>query len=325
MELRGRALYNLLRANWQENPSLAVEDWQIANLREISTSQIFEQLQDLGISSERASFRAYAEECDGPEELADLLTDEKNPQDIRERIYLLLFELWRRELPERQTLSIFCDELDQLIALYDRGILASDEKVEQVLDDLENILDESVDAGLQPREAFQLVNEFCAHDVETFLYDYLSDKIDTGQELQASEMIDGFYDYVEDVRWFDFLRVRLFAKTHTSEFDPALARLIESLTEKPDFDLAMETAAFLVHEGSPEQFALAVEVCLELIVTEEDFQQLLAIVADYHDCLDQAEQLRAIEELFKRRATRDLSQPINRADSDLVAVRSLLR
>lgn len=325
MELRGRALYNLLRANWQRNPSLKVEDWQVANFREVPIPQLFEQLHTLGIQCDKQSFRAYAEECDGPEELAELLIDEKCPQDTRDRIYLLLFELWRRELPERQTLSIFCDELDELIQRYDQGALVSEEKVEQALDDLENILDESVDAGLQPREALQLVNEFCAHDIETFLYDYLSDKIDSGQELQASEMIDGFYDYVTDIRWLDFLRVRLFAKTHTSEFDPALARLIESLQEKPELDLAMETAAFLVHEGNPEQFAQAVEVCLELIETEEDFQQLLAIVADYHDCLDQSEQLQSIEELFKRRSTRDLTQPLSPSDSDLLAFRSLLK
>lgn len=325
MELRGRALYNLLRANWQRNPSLEVKDWQVANLREVPTARLFEQLGDLGVSSESAVFRAYAEESDGPEELADLLTDESTSQDIREKIYLLLFELWRRELPERQSLSIFCDDLDQLIETYDQGGLTSDEKIEHSLDDLENILDESVDAGLQPREALKLVNEFCAHDIETFLYDYLSDKIDSGQELQASEMIDGFYDYVTDVRWLDFLRVRLFAKTHTSEFDPALSRLIESLHETPDLDLAMETAAFLVHEGSPEQFSHAVELCLGLIETEEDFQQLLAIVADYHDCMDQSEELRAIEELFKRRSSRNPSQRLNPADNDLMALRSLFK
>ncbi len=325
MELRGRALYTLLRMNWQRNPTLAVKDWQVADLRSVATAQLFEQLDSLGISCDAATWRAYALECDSPEDLTDLLTDENTPHEVRERIYLLLFELWRRELPERQTLSIYCDDLDYLIDLFDRDALVAEEKIEEALDALEDILDESVDAGLQPQEALSLVNEFCAHDIETFLYDYISDKIDADQELQASEMIDGFYDYVKDPRWLDFLRVRVFSKTHTSEFDPALARLIESLQEIPELDLAMETAAFLVHEGNPEQFSQIVELCLELIETEEDFQQLLAIVADYHDCLDQAEQLTAIEELFKRRSARDLSQPLNREDSDFVLFRALLK
>lgn len=325
MELRGRALYNLLRANRRENPSLAVQDWQVANFREFSTPQLLQGLQDRGIAFDCASFRAYAEECDGPEELLELITDENTPEDKREQIYLFLFELWRRELPERQTLSIFCDELDLLIEQYDQGQMSSEDVVEQSLDVLESILDESVDAGLKPQESLSLVNEFCAHDVETFLYDYLSDKIDTGQELQASEMIDGFYDYVQEKPWFDFLRVRLFAKTHTIEFEPALARLIEYLQEKQELDLAMETAAFLVHEGTPEQFTHCIEVCLSLIQTEEDFQQLLAIVADYHDCLDQTVQLHAIEALFKRRSARNLKQRLHPADDDVIALRSLLK
>lgn len=325
MELRGRALFNLLRANWQENPSLDVQDWQVADLRAVSTSELFKRLEKIGIAFDSASFRAYAEECDGPEELTELLVDDSVPIAVRDNTYLLVFELWRRELPERQTLSIFCDELDRLIEQYDRGAVTSDEPIEQALDALENILDESVDAGLQPQEALQLVNEFCAHDVETFLYDYLSDKIDSGQELQASEMVDGFYDYVQEPQWFDFLRVRLFVKTHTIEFEPALARLIESVQEKQELDLAMETAAFLVHEGTPEQFGHIVEVCLSMIQTEEDFQQLLAIVADYHDCLDQSAQLQAIEDLFKRRSMRDLKQPLNPEDVDLLAFRALLK
>ncbi len=325
MELRGRALYNLLRMNWQRNPSLAIKEWQVANLRDQSTPQLFEQLKSWGIGCDTPTFRAYAQECDSPEDLADLFTEADTPNEIHEQIYLLLFELWRRELPEKQTLSIFCDELDQLIDFFDRDANVVDEKIEESLIALEDILDESVDAGLQPQEALRLANEFCAHDIETFLYDYISHKIDSDQELQASEMIDGFYDYVKDPRWFDFLRVRVFSKTHTSEFDPALSRLIESLQENPELDLAMETAAFLVHEGSSEQFSETIKLCLELMQTEEDFQQLLAIVADYHDCLDQTEQLSSIEELFKRRSTRDLNEPLNQADHDLSAFKLLFK
>ncbi len=120
MELSGRALYNLLRGNWLEDPSISVENWQVEDYRILSDQELFDRLQELEISLKLETFSAFAQESDGPEELVDLLTGPEYSAAQIEKIYLLIFELWRRKLPDRQTLSIFCDELDHLIDQFDK-------------------------------------------------------------------------------------------------------------------------------------------------------------------------------------------------------------
>lgn len=317
MELSGRALYNLLRGSWIEDRTLNVKEWQVEDYRALTEKDLWQRLALLGFSLERESFLAYAQECDGPEELAELLVSTEEDETIREKVYLLVFEVWRRELPDRQTLSVFCDELDRLIDLFDRKKLEDETLLEEALDDLEKILDESVDAGLNPKDAFSLIGQFCAHDIESFLYDYLAEMVSSGQELAASELIDGFYDYVEDVRWFDFLRARLFARANVKESNDILARLLESLQERPDLDISLEIATFLASEGEPALFKQVILQCIDWIKTEEDFQDLLAIVASYHRCLDQEQEEKAIEAFFEKRSHRQLDLPFDRSDQEV--------
>jgi hypothetical protein len=325
MELCGKALYNLIRGNWIENPSMPVEKWQVEDYRVLSEEQIFQRLNELGVVLDIEGFLNFAQECDGPEELADLLFPGEEVHFLREKGYLLLFELWRRKLPDRATLSIFCDELDHLIDLFDRERLEDETKLETALEDLEKILDESVDAGLDPKDAFSLTCKFCAHDLESFLYDYISETISEGKELDASEWIDGFYDYVEESSWFDFLRARLLAKVEPDESTDVLARIIDSLAEKPDLDFGLEIATYLAHEGDPSLFRQIILLCLEWIETEEDFQDLLAIVADYHRCLDQEGKEKTIEALFQKRSHRQLDLPFDRSDEDKNLLIELLK
>ncbi len=325
MELSGKALYNLLRSSWLETPTLLVEDWQVEDYRLLSEQELFDRLKELKIFLTTETFLAYAKECDGPEELTDLLTESDELTAEREKTYLLFFEVWRRYLPDRQTLSIFCDELDRMIDLFDRQHNPDAAQLEESLEDLERILDESVDAGLEPKDAFDLIGQFCAHDLESFLYDYIAELIDTSQELVASEWIDGFYDYLRDQRWFDFLRVRLFTRVGTAEAADTLARLLESLQERPELDLVLEIATFLAHEGEPAVFKQVILLCLNLIQTEEDFQDVLAIVADFHRCLDQENEEKAVDALFQRRSSRQLDQPFHQADEDKDHLISLLK
>jgi hypothetical protein len=325
MELSGKALYNLLRSSRLENAAVSVEDWQIEDYRILSDQQLFDRLENLNIFLSLDSFLAYAKECDGPEELTELLFNNEESLKEREKAYLLFFEIWRRKLPDRQTLSIFCDELDRLIDLFDRQHDLEAAQLEEALEDLEKILDESVDAGLEPKDAFALIGQFCAHDLESFLYDYIAELIDQHQELVASEWIDGFYDYLQDVRWFDFLRVRLFTRVGGDEARDTLARLMESLQERPELDLALEVTMFLAHEGEPDVFKQAVLISLKLVQTEEDFQDILAIVADFHRCLDQEKEEKAIEALFVQRAHRLLDLPFNPSDRDKEILLGLLK
>jgi hypothetical protein len=197
MTLQTRALYNLLRLNAAEDPSVNAEPWALEDLRELSSEELFARLAKAHIRLDKTSFIQYASQCDTPEDLADLLLDEEEEQ--YDRFYLIFFELWRRFLPERQSLSIFCDELDHRISLYHFDALQSDEPIQDGLGNLLEILEENTDAGGRPEEVFELVTNYCAHDLSAFIYDYIANLLDEENEVYASELIEGFAPYITGV------------------------------------------------------------------------------------------------------------------------------
>src|SRR3990167_219398 len=207
--LQTKALYNLIRLNAAEDPSVKAEAWALEDLRAVALEDLFLRLQRAGIQVDKTVFLQFADNCDTPEELTDLLLADEAQDDRYDAHYLLVFELWRRLLPEKQSLSIFCDELDHRIALYDQENLESDELVQDALANLQEVLDENADSGAGPADVFDVICDYCAHDLENFIYDYISDLLDGGNELYASELIEGFASYIADPVWFAFLRARL--------------------------------------------------------------------------------------------------------------------
>lgn len=280
MELQTKALYNLLRLNHAEDPSLPCEKWQIEDLRGVSLEALFERLGDAGLSLDTASFHGFAEECDSTESLAELLLVDLEEPESYDRLYLILFELWRRLLPEKQSLSIFCDELDHQIWFYDAGQLESDEPIQDALANLIEILKEHVDAGAKPVETFTRIGSYCAQDLFTFLVDYISEILDGENGLYASELIDDFSPYVQDDGWFALLRIRLQALADPVKANQQLALLFER-KEAITLDLLLEALRFLVVYGEKPLFLAAVRLALPLLETKEEFEELLTLSADY--------------------------------------------
>lgn len=279
-----KALYNLLRLNAAEDPSVSVESWALEDLRKVSLEELFDRLRKEKIALDKASFAAFADQCDTPEELADLLLADETDAQAQDAAYLVLFELWRRLLPEKPSLSIFCDELDYQISLYDQNLLDSDEMIQDGLANLQEILDEYTDVGTDPKEAFQLVSEHCAHDLETFLYDYITDLLDTGSFVYAADLIDGFSLYAQEGIWFTFLRARLFAGSDIQETN----RLIHQILEKSqDVDLLFEVLHFLTENAEHSLFTAAVKKTLPHLKEQQDLLEVLEAMADYYRRLDQ--------------------------------------
>ncbi|MBS0652290.1 MAG: hypothetical protein JSR39_02045 [Verrucomicrobia bacterium] len=317
MELGGRALYNLLRISWLEDPKIKVKPWQVEDYRSLSTDTLFARLKDLGIVLDEQSFTAYAESCDSPEDLVECLWVDEDDLDKQDASYLLLFEIWRRLLPQKQSLSVFCDELDQLIEQYDQGLLDDEEVLQKNLEDLEDILDEAADLSGSPVKVFEDLSQFCAHDLHGFLYDYISDLIERGDETYASELINAFYEFLPDKKWFDLLKAWLFASMDIEELNRVAGRLFEQLLDEPDLDLLLEIAKFLVHRGDVRLFMHAARHAIPLIKTEEQFQQLLRLVAEYYRCLDKDEEENHIHQLIQKRAEHDLQMPLDPSDKTL--------
>jgi hypothetical protein len=137
--------------------------------------------------------------------------------------------------------------------------------------------------------------------LEGFLFDYISDQIDARSDLEAAELIRIFYPYVSDTACFDFLKARLLILMEPHEGNLAFQKLLEKLKEKPDLDLLLEIAAFLVHHGDPHIFQTAAILCLTQIQNEEDFQELLAIVADYCHFIEKDQVEEQIQAVFAKR------------------------
>ncbi|MBS0624575.1 MAG: hypothetical protein JSS32_00820 [Verrucomicrobia bacterium] len=300
MNLQTKALYNLIRLNAQEDTSVDVEPWAVEDLREIPIESLFQKLTRFGILLEKHTFASFAEACDTPEDLTEIFLEEAlNPKES-DQVYLIIFELWRRLLPEKQSLSIFCDELDNRIFLYDKGQLESDEPIQDALANLKEILDENVDNGAEPAEIFQAICNFCAHDVEGFLYDYITDLLDTGNTIYASELIEGYCPFTTEPIWFEFLKARMISFTDPAKANAEMARILD---QNPINDTAFlfEMLSFLAVSGEHPLFIAVIQKILSQIQSEDEFQELMEITADYYRRLDKDEIEAAIERLMKKR------------------------
>lgn len=313
--LQTKALYNLLRLNAAEDPSVKADPWALEDLRAFSLRELFSRLEGYKVQLDKNSFFEFANQCDTPEELADLLLPDETSEKKRDPFYLILFELWRRLLPEKQSLSIFCDELDDRIALYDQGDPKSDELIQDGLANLLEVLDENADAGADPEDVFIAISDYCAHDLESFLYDYIADLLDSGNSLYASELIEGFSPYVTEPLWLDFLRVRLLAFTDIGDANLAMHRLLENDLELP---LILEIARFLSTAGEQELFTLAMKKTIPLLSTQEEWAEVMALMAESYRRLDEEDMEQAIHRIIHKRKT----GPIN--PSDLKTLQDLL-
>ncbi|NGX27057.1 MAG: hypothetical protein K940chlam6_00984, partial [Chlamydiae bacterium] len=313
METKGRALYNLIRMNWQEDSSLPVAQWQVEDLRSLEVEELFAQLKTLGFVLDEERFLAYGEAVSSPEELTETLWTREDMTDF-DQVYLLLFELWRRLLPVKQSLSIFCDQLDYLIDLYDQDLLEDEKPIQDAISDLERILDEHVDQGGDPQQIFQEISLYCSHDLESFIYDFTSDQIDQGHSLYASEILDAFEPYIHEVKWFDFLHVRLIANTDIDEANSALASILEEQKEDPDFEFLLDIARFLIHHGAIPYFIKTVSYARPFLQTEQDFQELLAIASQFYRLLDREEKAEKVYEMLRSRQKIPLEKEIASSD-----------
>ncbi|MGE4574388.1 MULTISPECIES: hypothetical protein [Parachlamydia] len=318
MQVERKALYNLLRMNWLLDPSIKVLAWQVEDYRALPVFEIFNRLQAKHVDLDKVSLTALAEHCDNPEDLTDELVEGSEiSQEDEDQIYLLLFELWRRLIPEKPSLSTFCDELDHQIYLYDQGNLDQEEGIQDVLANLQVILDENVDGGGKPLEVFELVTNTCANDIESFLYDFIAEQIDHHNYSYASELIEGFQKYIKDEKWFEFLTTRILAVTDSHGANQQVRQLTKKIMAKPDLEFIFEILTFLVQDGEKEAFVKLAKKGVSLLQTEEDFRDLLLISSDFFHHLDLEKQEDAIKKILQARHRKSIAEHVKAQDSDV--------
>lgn len=303
MELERRTLYNLLRLNWLNEPSLAVQPWQVEDYRACSLESLFTRLGEKGFFLDRISFLALADALETPEDLADdLFLDGEMDASTHDQIYLLIYEIWRRLVPEKLCLSIFCDELDYQIERYDRGDVSTLESIQDCLANLEIILQDNVDHGGNPREVFESINHKCANDLESFLYDFIADQIDNQNILYAAELLEDFTPYVKDFKWFILLQARVTASTDIPQALALIRHILLEQQKDPDTEFYLEALSFLAQEGDRDLFVGHIKQTLPLLEVEEEFQDVLAICIEYFHRLDFDTQEQTVQKILQQRA-----------------------
>lgn len=313
-----RALYNLLRMHWLADPQIVVEPWQIEDYRLLPLPQIFTRLQNFSILLNGTSFKAYADQCDSPEDLTDYLLGDRPVQpEIEDQIYLLLFELWRRLVNEKPCFSIFCDELDHLIYQYDNAQLNTPTGIQDAVAELLSILNENVDAGIEPKDALKRISDYCANDLETFLYDFISEQIDIDHESYAHELLDGFTIFLGENKWFLLLRAKHVGQTNAKLANKLLANLIENHTDDSDLEFNLELLSLMSIVGMPLLFQKLVEQTIPLVNTEEDFQDLLTICIDYYQRLDEEKIEQKLLNFLQKRSSKLLTTSLNPNDASV--------
>lgn len=147
MHFNGRGFYNTLLFSSTE----AKKTWQTEDYSRFSTQQLFELLKPLKISLSESVFLDYSKNAESPEDLTDILCPDDEGTPSYEKSYLILFELWKRFNPNKESLSVFCDKLDHLIHNYDEGKPVADDLV-KALWDLSRIFEGSSAQGLSQKK-----------------------------------------------------------------------------------------------------------------------------------------------------------------------------
>jgi len=275
------------------------EPWQVADYRSLEIKELFRLLASLHITLTEESFLLYAQENETPEELLECLWVHEEDLVSQEKAYLLLFELWRRLCPYQKSLSIFCDALDHQISLFEQHQEGIEELLLDSLDELEDLLDQGVDEGMTAQEVFQEVTSYLAHDLEGFLYDYIYDLLEGGNEEVALSLVDGFASYVSDKKWFDLLKGRLLSLSYQEEAERLIFDLLEQQEESPDVPFLLEFSAFLIHQKDPLS-ARAIQLLSSQVCTEQQRQEMLTLQASFHESIGKEQVQQQILSLFAK-------------------------
>lgn len=323
--LERHALYNLIRMNWLNDPQLKVEPWQVEDYRALSLDTLFERLRQFNIHLDRLHFIGYAEDYDAPEEFTEsIIGDQKLEARQEDQIYLLIFELWRRLMASRPSLSILCNELDYQIYLHDTEQKTQSSQLQNALANFVLALNENVDQGLSAKEAFEMITPFFANDVESFLYDHIFELIE-GNELYAQELFDNFAPYMEENKWFELLYIRLIEQANPKLSDKLLRHLMEDYLDQKDVSFNLDLIAFLIDAGKNSDFKSLTLSTLSILELEDDLQDLIMLCIDFYHRLDKEKQENELKLLLKKRSKQPLDRSIQSNDPDLAWLEKFLK
>ena len=270
MLLQRRAVYNLIHLPDATGLD-ELEPWQKENYRKLPDHTLLNRLQEQGMTIPKLStFQELASNFSSPDEMADEMAPEKD------EIYLLLFELWRRHLPQQRCPSVFCDELDFQISCFEEGDFKKKAELEEIVEYLLQIFEDHVDEGADPAAIYHAFQEYCAHDLDGFLYGYFTFLIAEKRAEYAYELLEGYYPFVRDRSFFDFLLARIAILYNEKEGKAFLEKTIKKVKR---LDLAEEMLLYLSEEKEHGLLCLTAQKSLPMIEDEESFNELIDLLS----------------------------------------------
>ncbi len=323
--LQRKALYNLIQLNLTriETGELQVgnlKKWQISNYRALPPEDLFAQLRELNIDLDLMRFEELSQNFEAPEEMVEKLASNREPLE-KDQIFLIFFELWRRIWPEKRTISIFCDELDHQMIAYDLG---RPSEITDALAYLQQLLEEHADRGLDPHHCFQLVQTYCANDIESFLFDFTLNEIETDNYSYAIELLDGFKPFLKPSLWFDYLRARACILKDPEDGYEMLEIVIHKITQETPLDLVADILFFLANSGNHSLFYTLAKKTMPLLKSERDFQEFLEACYSHYDYLELKKPALAIAHLFYSRRGIPSHTPLAETDPGMEEMRVIL-
>lgn len=313
-----------------QNPTFSVERWKVEDYRQIPLEELFQRLQAFDLILNRQSFLAFADEYDSPEELFDHLaadredsSDDQSEHNKDDQLYLIIFELWRRLACEKQSISIICDELDYQIFLYDQGQADSVEALENALSSFHAALEENVDQGLSRDEVFEAVSEYLANDVQSFMIDYISDLIDHQEYAYSEELLEQFYPYMPDKKWFDLFHARIIGSQDIRKGHELVAKIFRHESANPDLQFNLDILSYLVALPDYELFRHVAIRSLPLLEEEDELLELLHLGSEICHSLDMHERGDALHALYDARKAN--SMPISKEDTVIAQFEKMLK
>ncbi|MEM8629305.1 MAG: hypothetical protein AAGF04_04475 [Chlamydiota bacterium] len=286
------------------------------DFRTFSENELFSRLASIGAPLDKEQFLHLAKQTRNPEELTQRLLLQQKPPPLFSPTYLLIFELWRRFLPERRPHALFFDELDRQIFLYYQDKEAKQE-LQQHITSFLNRLTEERNKGKTAHEARAFLDPYLAHYFDHFFYDYLADLIDADSCDDAERLLHVFSPYLWEGLWFDFLFLRILSAQESPQFSTKLHALIEELQVHRDRELQLALLEFMQERQDPTSFLFLVEKSTLLLQKEEDFLELVKVVQEYYCRMEKKELEERLSCLLEKRKGYSLKKSFAKKDPDL--------
>jgi hypothetical protein len=272
MQFNGRGFYNTLVFS----SSGSQEPWQVDDYSKYLLETLFSKLAHLGITLDKSSFLEFASQADSPEDLTEILCPQDEDHPDYAKAYLLIFELWIRLCPQKESLSVFCDRLDHFIHRYDEDENVADELV-RALTDLLKIFENLQDSGLSQKETYDLFSSYLAQDLETFIYDFLCDLIEAGEKSLAFEFIFGFYNFLHDKPALDVLKATINLIENPDDSEVVFLNIMEKIFEKKRHNLVLD-AVYFTYDNGFRQISKDIASKLILITHGDEKVEVLALL-----------------------------------------------